>query len=99
MATGKMPFDGSSPGEICSSNLRDEPMAPSALNPQLSPGLEPIIRKALEKDRNLRYQLSSDLRSDLQRLKRDSDTWTDIRTGFICCRDPSSTGMNAASVG
>ena len=74
MATGKMPFDGASSGEICSAILRDEPLPPSQLNPDLSPELESIIRKALEKDRNLRYQSAADLRTDLQRLKRDTES-------------------------
>ena len=74
MATGKMPFDGNSPGEISGAILFQEPPPPSQSNPQISPGLEAIIRKALEKDRNLRYQHASELRSDLQRLKRDSET-------------------------
>ena len=74
MATGKMPFDGNSPGEISGSILFQEPPLPSQVNPQITPGLEAIIRKALEKDRNLRYQHASELRSDLQRLKRDSET-------------------------
>jgi serine/threonine protein kinase/Tfp pilus assembly protein PilF len=74
MATGKMPFDGNSPGEISGTILYQEPPPPSQLNPQITPGLEAVIRKALEKDRNLRYQHASELRSDLQRLKRDSET-------------------------
>src|ERR1017187_8715057 len=74
MATGKLPFEGSSPGEICSAILRDEPPPPSQVNPQIVPGLEAVIRKALEKDRNLRYQHASELRADLQRLKRDTDS-------------------------
>jgi eukaryotic-like serine/threonine-protein kinase len=74
MVTGKMPFDGSSSGEICSAILRDEPPPPAQVNPKVSPGLEAVIRKALEKDRNLRYQHASDVRTDLQRLKRDSET-------------------------
>ena len=74
MATGELPFEGSSPGEICSAILRDEPPPPSQVNPQIVPGLEAVIRKALEKDCNLRYQHASELRADLQRLKRDSDS-------------------------
>src|ERR1700689_214661 len=74
MATGNLPFEGSSPGEICSAILRDEPPPPSQVNPQIVPGLEAVIRKALEKDRNLRYQHASELRADLQRLKRDTDS-------------------------
>src|SRR6202050_2359292 len=73
MATGKLPFEGSSPGEICSAILRDEPPPPSQVDPQIVPGLETVIRKALEKDRNLRYQHASEVRADLQRLKRDTD--------------------------
>src|SRR6266849_9601523 len=74
MATGKLPFEGSSPGEICSVILRDEPPPPSQINPQIVPGLEAVIRKALEKDRNLRYQHASEMRTDLQRLKRDTES-------------------------
>jgi len=74
MATGKMPFAGATSVEICSVILRDEPRPPSQINAQVSPELEAVIRKALEKDRNLRYQHASDLRADLQRLKRDGDS-------------------------
>ena len=74
MATGKLPFDGSSSGEICGAILHKEPRPPSQVNLQVSAGLEAVIGKALEKDRNLRYQHSSDLRADLQRLKRDSES-------------------------
>jgi tetratricopeptide (TPR) repeat protein/predicted Ser/Thr protein kinase len=74
MATGRMPFKGESTGEICSAILRDEPPPPSQVNPEVSVGLEAVIDKALEKDRNLRYQHASDLRTDLQRLKRDTGT-------------------------
>ena len=74
MATGELPFEGSSPGEICGAILRDEPPPPSQVNPQIVPGLEAVIRKALEKDRNLRYQHASEVRADLQRLKRDTDS-------------------------
>ncbi len=74
MATGKLPFDGSSSGEICGAILHKEPRPPSQINPQVSAGLEAVIGKALEKDRNLRYQHASDLRADLQRLKRDTES-------------------------
>jgi len=74
MATGKMPFDGNSPGEICGDILHLESPPPSQVNPQVSIALQVVIQKALEKDRNLRYQHASELRSDLQRLKRDSET-------------------------
>jgi len=74
MATGKLPFDGSSSGEICGAILYQEPRPPSLVNPQVPAELEAVIRKALEKDRNLRYQHASEMRTDLQRLKRDTDS-------------------------
>ncbi len=74
MATGEMPFKGESSGELCGAILRDEPTLPSQVNPLVSAGLEAVIGKALEKDRNLRYQHASDMRTDLQRLKRDSES-------------------------
>jgi eukaryotic-like serine/threonine-protein kinase len=74
MATGRMPFPGDSPGDICSAILRDQPTPPTQVNPEVPPGLEAIIAKALEKDRNLRYQSAAEMRTDLQRLKRDSES-------------------------
>jgi len=79
-ATGKMPFDGATSGEICGAILRDQPVSPSQLNPRISSGLEGVIDKALEKDRNLRYQHASDMRADLQRLKRDTESGGHRRT-------------------
>jgi hypothetical protein len=69
-----MPFDGTSSGEICGAILHHELKLPSQVNRQVSPGLEAVIRKALEKDRNLRYQHASDMRTDLQRLKRNTES-------------------------
>jgi eukaryotic-like serine/threonine-protein kinase len=74
MATGRLPFEGESSAEICSAILRDEPDPLAALNPHSSAALEPIVRKALEKDRALRYQSAADIRADLQRLKRDTES-------------------------
>jgi serine/threonine protein kinase/tetratricopeptide (TPR) repeat protein len=74
MATGKMPFSGFSSGETCGAILYQEPVPPSQINTQVGPGLEALIRKALEKDRNLRYQSAAEMRTDLQRLKRDSES-------------------------
>jgi serine/threonine protein kinase/tetratricopeptide (TPR) repeat protein len=74
MATGKMPFQGESSAVICSEILTKNPQPPSQLNPSMSAELEDIIRRALEKDRELRYQHAADMRADLQRLKRDSDS-------------------------
>src|SRR5277367_4681409 len=72
MATGALPFRGDTSGVIFDSILNRDPVAPIRLNPELPAQLEEIIERALEKDRNLRYQHASDLRAELQRLKRDS---------------------------
>jgi serine/threonine protein kinase/Tol biopolymer transport system component len=74
MAAGSMPFEGSSAGEICGAILHQNPRPASHFNPQLLPQVEAIIGKALEKDRNLRYQSAAEMRADLQRLKRDTDS-------------------------
>jgi eukaryotic-like serine/threonine-protein kinase len=74
MATGRLPFRGDSAATIFDSILNRVPVAPVRLNPDLPVKLEEIINKALEKDRNLRYQHASDIRTDLQRLKRDTDS-------------------------
>ena len=71
MASGRMPFNGSSSGEICGAILHQEPPPLSQLNPQVDPGLDAVIRKALEKDLNLRYQSAAEIITDLQRLKRN----------------------------
>jgi serine/threonine protein kinase/tetratricopeptide (TPR) repeat protein len=74
MATGGLPFRGESTGVILDGIMNRAPVAPVRLNPDVPPELERIINKALEKDRNLRYQHASDMRTDLQRLKRDSES-------------------------
>ncbi|MGH9712472.1 MAG: protein kinase domain-containing protein [Candidatus Acidiferrales bacterium] len=74
MATGTLPFRGESSGVVTEAILNRAPVAPVRLNPDLAPKLEEIISKALEKDRELRYQHASELRGDLKRLKRDTDT-------------------------
>jgi serine/threonine protein kinase/tetratricopeptide (TPR) repeat protein len=74
MATGVLPFRGETSGVIAEAVLNRTPVAPVRLNPDLSPKLEEVINKALEKDRKLRYQSAADICTDLQRLKRDSDS-------------------------
>jgi serine/threonine protein kinase/tetratricopeptide (TPR) repeat protein len=72
MATGTLPFRGESPGVIFNAILEGKPTAAVRLNPDVPVRLEEIINKCLEKDRNLRYQHASEIRTDLQRLKRDT---------------------------
>jgi hypothetical protein len=72
MVTGILPFRGETTGLIAEAILNRTPVAPVRLNPDLSPKLEEIINKALEKDRKLRYQNAADLQTDLRRLARDS---------------------------
>ncbi|MGH9513050.1 MAG: protein kinase domain-containing protein [Terriglobales bacterium] len=74
MATGVQPFKGNTPAVIFEAILNRAPVAPVRLNPNLPAKLEDIINKAMEKDPNLRYQHASDIRADLQRMRRDSET-------------------------
>jgi len=74
MATGALPFRGESSGVIFKAILDGTPTSAMRLNPDLPPKLEEIINKSLEKDRNLRYQHASEIRTDLQRLKRDTES-------------------------
>jgi tetratricopeptide (TPR) repeat protein/predicted Ser/Thr protein kinase len=74
MTTGVLPFRGESAGMIFDSILHCTPVSPLRLNPDLPPQLEDIINKLVEKDRNLRYQNASEIRTDLRRIERDSDS-------------------------
>ena len=74
MATGRLPFKGASAAEVFAAILHGSPDSILNSNPNLPAALEGVLNKALEKDRNLRYQHASELRADLQRLKRDTDS-------------------------
>jgi len=88
MAAGRAPFERETTGATFGAILHEAPAPPSRWNPQLERKLEEVIKKALEKDRELRYQHTSDVRSDLQRLKRDPESGksaageTDTWVGF-----------------
>jgi eukaryotic-like serine/threonine-protein kinase len=84
MCTGKLPFRGDTTGAIFDSILNRAPVPPVRINPDTPAKMEEIITKCLEKDRNLRYQHASDVRTDLQRLKRDTESRksTALETGM-----------------
>src|SRR5580765_7799350 len=81
MSTGMVPFRGDTSALIFQAILDRAPVSPIRLNPDLPLKLEDIINKALEKDRNLRYQHAADIRTDLQRLKRDTDSGRAVAHG------------------
>src|SRR5207244_5047852 len=74
MATGVLPFRGESSGVIFDAILNRDPLPPLRLNPDLPPKMEDIVNRALEKDRELRYQGAKEMRAELLRLKRDTET-------------------------
>jgi eukaryotic-like serine/threonine-protein kinase len=92
MATGALPFRGDSTAMIFDAILNRAPAAPVRLNPDLPPELERIINRALEKDRELRYQHASEMRAELQRLKRDTDS---SRSAAVAETEPGISVSNA----
>jgi serine/threonine protein kinase/Tol biopolymer transport system component len=89
MATGALPFRGETTGVISEAILNREPAAAVRLNPDLPAKLEDIINKALEKDRDLRYQSASEIRTDLKRLRRDSGSGRMSSTGARTVEEPA----------
>jgi tetratricopeptide (TPR) repeat protein/predicted Ser/Thr protein kinase len=90
MATGKLPFQGETSGVIFDEILNRAPVPPERLNSRIPPRLEDIINKAMDKDRNLRYQSAAEIRTDLQRVKRDTET------GRVATAAPSAAVQVAA---
>ena len=86
MCTGMLPFRGDTSGVIFESILNRTPASAVRLNPDTPPKLEEIVSKCLEKDRNLRYQHASEIRTDLQRLKRDTESGKAVSTGTTTAR-------------
>jgi tetratricopeptide (TPR) repeat protein/predicted Ser/Thr protein kinase len=91
-STGALPFRGDTSGVIFDAILNRTPASPIRLNPDLPPKLDEIIQKALEKDRELRYQHASDIRADLQRLKRDTES-ARISTAARQLEQPARRGV------
>jgi tetratricopeptide (TPR) repeat protein len=98
MSTGTLPFRGETSALIFQAILDRAPVSPVRLNPDLPPKLEDLINKALEKDRNLRYQHAADIRADLQRLKRDTDSGRTVAmsSGSVAVAEETVTQTVAA---
>jgi eukaryotic-like serine/threonine-protein kinase len=102
MATGQMPFQGNTSAAILGAILHAVPSPVLQLNPQVPPKLEEIISRALEKDRDLRYQSAADLRSELKRLRRDTDSGRSSVGGAVDSSGmagPPRTDVRATPVG
>jgi|HubBroStandDraft_1064217.scaffolds.fasta_scaffold02995_3 serine/threonine protein kinase len=97
MATGKQPFSGATSAVVFHAILELEPVPPLQLNATLPPKLQEMIEKLLEKDRDLRYQSAADLRGDLKRLKRDTESGRKHGTAHSSSLEPGSTLGAAAS--
>ncbi len=101
MATGTLPFQGPSSGVIAEAILNRDPMAPMRVNPDVPSGLQEVIRRALEKDRNQRYQNAADMRAELKQLKRDMESGARVaeeRTGSVPTATAGSSSFDTRGI-
>ena len=94
MATGRLPFDGETAATIFDGILNRIPASPVELNPVLPPKLDEVIRTALEKDRDLRYQSAAEMRAELKRLKRDTSSGKVPQSTTASVRAPKARASN-----
>jgi serine/threonine protein kinase len=97
MVTGRSPFPGATSAVIFASILHNEPVSPISLNPSLPAEFERILNKALEKDRDVRYQVAAELRADLKRLQRETDSGRTPATSSSASRMASAAHVEPAS--
>jgi serine/threonine protein kinase/tetratricopeptide (TPR) repeat protein len=97
MATGTLPFQGPSSGVIAEAILNRDPVAPVQVNPNIPPSLQEVIRRALEKDKSLRYQNAAEMRAELKQLRRDRESGASVGIGGTGSGLTPTTGHSSSA--